>query len=127
MLARWPSFDSDQIDSAMSVLASGKVNAWTGSETKEFEREFAYWCGSSNAIAIANGSLALSAAYLAVGLGHGDELITTPAPLSLPLPAQYSLEQNRSLLTSIRLLAPSQLLASLLLSLLALRPLLLCT
>ena len=34
--------------------------------------------GSSQAIAMANGSLALSAAYLAVGLGKGDELITTP-------------------------------------------------
>ena len=27
---------------------------------------------------MANGSLALSAAYLAIGLGQGDELITTP-------------------------------------------------
>ena len=47
-------------------------------ETDSFESEFADWCGSTKAIAIANGSLALSAAYLAVGLGHGDELITTP-------------------------------------------------
>ena len=34
--------------------------------------------GSGQAIAMANGSLALSAAYLAVGMGQGDELITTP-------------------------------------------------
>ncbi len=77
-LAPWPYFDRDQIDSATRVLASGKVNTWTGKETKAFEREFAEWCGSSHAIAMANGSLALSAAYLAVGLGPGDELITTP-------------------------------------------------
>ena len=74
----WPHFDSDQIDAATRVLASGKVNTWTGKETKTFEHEFAEWCGSSHAIAIANGSLALSAAYLAIGLGQGDELITTP-------------------------------------------------
>ena len=58
----WPQFDSDQIDSATRVLTSGKVNTWTGTETKSFESEFAVWSGSSQAIAMANGSLALSAA-----------------------------------------------------------------
>ena len=74
----WPHFDSDQIDVATHVLGSGKVNTWTGKETRAFESEFAKWCGSSQAIAMANGSLALYAAYWAVGLGQGDELITTP-------------------------------------------------
>ena len=74
----WPLFDAEQIDAASRVLASGKVNVWTGQETKVFEQEFAKWCGSSHAIAMANGSLALSAAHLAIGLGSGDELITTP-------------------------------------------------
>ena len=77
LLNSWPHFDSDQIYSATRVLTSGKVNTWTGNETKAFENEFAEWCGSGQAIAMANGSLALSAAYLAVGLGPGDELITT--------------------------------------------------
>jgi len=77
-LASWPQFEADQIDAATRVLASGQVNAWTGEETKAFELEFAAWCGSKHAIAIANGSLALSAVYLALGLGSGDELITTP-------------------------------------------------
>ena len=77
-LAPWPHFDAEQIDSVSRVLASGKVNAWTGQVTRNFEQEFATWCGTSYAIAMANGSLALSAAYLAIGLGQGDELITTP-------------------------------------------------
>ena len=77
-LAPWPQFDPQQIAAASRVLASGKVNTWTGQETIAFEQEFATWCGSSHAIAMANGSLALSAAYLAIGLGKGDELITTP-------------------------------------------------
>ena len=77
-LAPWPQFDPEQIAAASRVLASGKVNTWTGQETTSFEQEFAAWCGSSYAIAMANGSLALSAAYLAIGLGAGDELITTP-------------------------------------------------
>ncbi len=77
-LAPWPQFDDEQIDVASRVLASGKVNSWTGEETQAFEHEFASWCGASYAIALANGSLALSEAYLAIGLSQGDELITTP-------------------------------------------------
>lgn len=77
-LASWPQFAADQIDAVARVLASGKVNTWTGQETKAFEHEFSSWCSSSHAIALANGSLALSAAYLAIGIGQGDEVITTP-------------------------------------------------
>ena len=77
-LSPWPSFDSEQIAVASRVLASGKVNTWTGQETTAFEQEFAAWTGGKLAVAMANGSLALSAAYLAIGLGRGDELITTP-------------------------------------------------
>ena len=77
-LAAWPQFDDEQIAAASQVLHSGRVNTWTGVETTAFEQEFAAWSASTHAIAMANGSLALSAAYLAIGLGQGDELITTP-------------------------------------------------
>jgi dTDP-4-amino-4,6-dideoxygalactose transaminase len=77
-LAIWPHFDHYQIEAATHVLKSGNVNAWTGKNTAAFEQEFACWCASRYSIAMANGSLALSAAYLAIGLGLGDELITTP-------------------------------------------------
>ena len=77
-LASWPQFGDDQIAAAARVLASGQVNSWTGTETNAFEQEFASWCGCRHAIATANGSLALSSAYLAIGIGLGDELITTP-------------------------------------------------
>ena len=75
---QWPYFDDAQISVAAEVLRSGRVNAWTGEQTASFEHEFAAWCGTSHAIAMANGSLALSSAYLSIGLGVGDELITTP-------------------------------------------------
>lgn len=67
-ISDWPHFDSEQIASASRVLASGYVNAWTGHQTFSFEKEFAAWCGCNKAIAVSNGSLALSAAYLAIGL-----------------------------------------------------------
>jgi hypothetical protein len=59
------------------VLQSGKVNYWTGEEGRQFEREFAASVGCRYAVALANGTLALEAALHALGIGPGDEVITT--------------------------------------------------
>ncbi|EHA62386.1 DegT/DnrJ/EryC1/StrS aminotransferase family protein [Synechococcus sp. WH 8016] len=77
-LPTWPVFDHEELNAVVRVLSSGKVNYWTGSEGKSFESEFAKWSNCSHAIAIANGSLALSAAYLSIDIGINDEVITTP-------------------------------------------------
>jgi dTDP-4-amino-4,6-dideoxygalactose transaminase len=74
----WPSFGQDEIEAASRVLASGKVNYWTGTEGREFEREFARHTGTRHAIALANGSVALELALKVLGIGPGDEVITTP-------------------------------------------------
>ncbi|MEM6640870.1 MAG: DegT/DnrJ/EryC1/StrS aminotransferase family protein, partial [Pseudomonadota bacterium] len=63
---------------AQSVLASGKVNYWTGDWNAAFESQFAEYIGSRHAIAAANGSLALDLALIALGIGAGDEVIVTP-------------------------------------------------
>lgn len=75
--APWPFFAQDEIDAAMAPLKSGKVNYWTGSEGREFEKEFADFTGCRHAIALANGTLALELALYALGIGPGDEVITT--------------------------------------------------
>ncbi len=74
----WPKYEEDEIKEVEKVLRSGKVNFWTGSITKNFEEEFANFCNCKFAIAVANGSLALSCAYLAIGIKKDDEIITTP-------------------------------------------------
>lgn len=74
----WPHFDQDEIDAVVSVLKSGKVNYWTGTEVKSFEKEFAAYIGTQHAIALANGTLALELALVALNIGRGDEVITTP-------------------------------------------------
>ncbi|MBF4365060.1 DegT/DnrJ/EryC1/StrS family aminotransferase, partial [Vibrio anguillarum] len=56
---------------------SNKVNYWTGTECREFEKEFAAWAGCEYAIALGNGTLALDVALKALGVGEGDEVITT--------------------------------------------------
>lgn len=74
----WPSFTQEEADAVSRVLLSNKVNYWTGTECREFEKEFAAWAGCEYAIALANGTLALDVALKALGVGDGDEVITTP-------------------------------------------------
>ncbi len=78
LISSWPYYDKEQIEAASKVLASGRVNSWTGEECRNFEKEFAQWSAINHAIAIANGTLALEASYKSIGLGPGDEFITTP-------------------------------------------------
>jgi dTDP-4-amino-4,6-dideoxygalactose transaminase len=77
MFALWPYFESDEIEAAVSVLQSGKVNYWTGQEGRLFEKEFAAFTDCKYAVALANGSVALECALKALGIGTGDEVITT--------------------------------------------------
>lgn len=74
----WPSFSAEEADAVRNVLLSNRVNYWTGQECREFEREFAAWCGVDYAIALANGTLALDVALKALGIGPGDEVVVTP-------------------------------------------------
>lgn len=74
----WPHYAADEIDAVRSVLASGKVNYWTGGECREFEREHAVAAGTKQAVAVANGTMALELALAAYGIGPGDEVVTTP-------------------------------------------------
>ncbi|WP_304634744.1 DegT/DnrJ/EryC1/StrS family aminotransferase [Pseudoalteromonas sp.] len=74
----WPSFTQEEADAVSRVILSNKVNYWTGSECREFEKEFATWANSEYAIALGNGTLALDLALKALGVGTGDEVITTP-------------------------------------------------
>lgn len=80
----WPSFTEEEARAVSEVLLSNKVNYWTGQETRLFETEFAAFAGTSHAIAVANGTLALDLALMGFGIGahYGgtakDEVIVTP-------------------------------------------------
>ena len=76
-LPGWPHYDDSMLDAIASVLRSGKVNYWTGEEGRRFEDEFAASMGVDKAIALANGTLALEAALYGLGVGDGDEVITS--------------------------------------------------
>src|ERR1700741_5666191 len=73
----WPSFAADEVEAVARVLASGKVNYWTGDEGRRFEQEFAAYAGCKYGVAVANGTVALELALYALEIGPGDEVITS--------------------------------------------------
>ena len=73
----WPYHAPDELDAVQRVLASGRTYYWTGEEARAFEREYAAALGRQRAIALHNGTLALELALVTLGIGPGDEVITT--------------------------------------------------
>ncbi len=74
----WPSFTKEEAEAISETLLSNKVNYWTGKQCIEFEKEFAAWCGTTYAVALSNGTVALELALKALDIGPGDEVVVTP-------------------------------------------------
>lgn len=74
-LPGWPAFGADELAAVARVLASGRVNYWTGEEGSSFEREFAASVGCEHGVALSNGTVALELALRALGVGAGDEVV----------------------------------------------------
>lgn len=60
---------------ALDVLRRGEYVL--GSSVASFEQNFAVYCGAKEAVALNSGTSALHLALLALGIGAGDEVITT--------------------------------------------------
>lgn len=79
----WPSFTQEECDAVSSVLLSNKVNYWTGREGRNFEKEFTHFSDCKYAVTVANGTLALDLALVALEIGscnggnQSDEVIVT--------------------------------------------------
>ena len=70
-----PDTDQTELDQISEALQSGWVT--TGPKTRQFEREFADTVGAAHGIAVNSCTAALHLALEAVGVGPGDEVITT--------------------------------------------------
>jgi dTDP-4-amino-4,6-dideoxygalactose transaminase len=81
-MLNWPAFDEEDISAATDVLRSGNVNYWGGSHGRGFEHEFAHAVGSTYAVALSSGTVALEHALHAIDIGQGDEVII-PAAASM--------------------------------------------
>ena len=71
-----PLLGDDEIEQVTRVINSGMIAS--GPETLEFEREFSEFTGTRYSCAVTNGTVALSVALSACGVGPGDEVITSP-------------------------------------------------
>jgi perosamine synthetase len=71
-----PDIAQAEVDEVVDALRSGWIT--TGPKTKEFERCFAEYVGARHAIAVNSCTAAMHLALEAIGLGSGDEVITTP-------------------------------------------------
>jgi len=71
-----PSIDADDERAVLEALRSGWIT--TGPKTKEFERRFAAYTGAAHCVAVNSCTAALHLALEAVGVGPGDEVITSP-------------------------------------------------
>lgn len=65
-----------ECDAVVAVLRSGQLAQ--GRVVRQFEERFAELVGVPHAVATSSGTTALHLALLAHGIGHGDEVITTP-------------------------------------------------
>jgi dTDP-4-amino-4,6-dideoxygalactose transaminase len=77
-LPPWPYYGPAERAAVDAVLASGKVNYWTGNESRRFEQEYARYLGVEHAIALANGTVALELTLRMWNVGAADEVIVTP-------------------------------------------------
>lgn len=70
------SLDQEDIEGVLDVLKSGRLAS--GDRIAAFERDFASYVGSKYACAVSSGTAALHLAIKALGIGSGDEVITSP-------------------------------------------------
>src|SRR5713101_7471938 len=71
-----PSIGAEEEREVLDTLRSGWIT--TGPKAKRFEKEFAEYVGAKHALAVAHCTGALHLALWALGIGVGDEVITTP-------------------------------------------------
>ncbi|OLC38465.1 MAG: UDP-4-amino-4,6-dideoxy-N-acetyl-beta-L-altrosamine transaminase [Candidatus Rokubacteria bacterium 13_1_40CM_4_69_5] len=71
-----PLIGEEEISEVVDALRSGWIT--TGPRTKRFETEFAGFLGAPGALALNSCTAALHTALVTLGVGPGDEVITTP-------------------------------------------------
>jgi dTDP-4-amino-4,6-dideoxygalactose transaminase len=72
-----PKTGEEEAQAALEVMRKGPLTNALGQGPKvlEFEKNYAKFAGVKHAVAVNNGTAALNAALLAVGVKHGDEVI----------------------------------------------------
>lgn len=70
-----PDITDEEIAEVIDTLRSGWIT--TGPKTKKFEREIAEYCGTDRAVCLNSATACLEMTLRLLGIGHGDEVITS--------------------------------------------------
>lgn len=70
-----PYITKEEIEAIMKVVSEKRLSQ--GKYVQEFEKEFAKYIGTKNAVAVSNGTTALHVALAAIGIEPNDEVVTT--------------------------------------------------
>ncbi|MHA1804533.1 MAG: DegT/DnrJ/EryC1/StrS family aminotransferase [Promethearchaeota archaeon] len=68
----------EEIKEVEKVLRSQQLSLLTGEVVREFEKQFARYCGVKHAIGVNSGTAALHVAIASLDIGPGDEIIIPP-------------------------------------------------
>ena len=71
-----PAVGEEEIAAVADAIRSGWLT--TGPRAAELEQRFAEYVGAEHAVAVSSGTAAMHLALVAIGIGPGDEVITTP-------------------------------------------------
>ena len=71
-----PAVGDEEVAAVADAIRSGWLT--TGPRAEELERRFAGYVGAKHALAVSSGTAAMHLALVALGIGPGDEVITTP-------------------------------------------------
>ncbi|WP_165367509.1 DegT/DnrJ/EryC1/StrS family aminotransferase, partial [Phytoactinopolyspora endophytica] len=71
----WPTSGTEEAEAVAEVLASGRWGSTHGDVVRTFEDEFAGYQQAEHCVAVCNGTLGLTAALKALGVGLGDEVV----------------------------------------------------
>jgi dTDP-4-amino-4,6-dideoxygalactose transaminase len=78
-----PYLGDEEIDEVIDTLRSDWIT--TGPKVKRFEQDFAQFVGAPAALALSSATDAMQVALAALGIGPGDEVITTPMTFCSPV------------------------------------------
>jgi dTDP-4-amino-4,6-dideoxygalactose transaminase len=70
--------DKFSLNKVNKILKSTKVNYWSGTEGRNFEKEFSKYVGNKYSVAVSNGSVALELALKSLNLNQNDKVIVSP-------------------------------------------------
>jgi len=74
-IGRWPEFGVEEEELLLQALRSGTWGSLDGRFVKQLEQKFASLQDARHGVSIVNGTMALSVALKAVGVGPGDEVL----------------------------------------------------